>query len=137
MYHTCHHYSLYVLCFLLCSPLCKMLDVKVLEEEDSVLAHGFRRVSPSQEGWQSRTEQSTSWQSGNRERCMQKRATPKMSARDVVTFSNWNSPPAFYTFSKIIGYYEGLTTSNNHSPIALLPPGSTLREVQKCTHEIA
>lgn len=61
----------------------------------------------------------------------------KMSARDMVTFSNWDSPPAFYTFSKRIGYYEGLTTSNNHSPIDLLPPGSTLREVQKCTYEIA
>lgn len=71
--HTCHHYSLYVLC----SPLCQNADVKVFEAEDFILAHGFRRVSPSQKGWQGRTEQSTSWQSGSRERCMQSRVTAR------------------------------------------------------------
>lgn len=77
-----------IIAFMFCAPYfarhsVKMLDViKVFEGDDSILAHGFRRVSPSQEGWQGRTEQSTSWQSGSRERCMQRRVTAR--CRPVV-----------------------------------------------------
>lgn len=94
----------------------KTLDVNDLEEQGSILAHSFKRVSPSQQGRHGGTEQSTSWQLGNREMGIQKRARARCHPHDMVTFPNWALSLPFYTLSKMIGYYEELTTGNrSHS----------------------